>query len=376
MLQQAMHDLFPKPNHDEAARQEFVNDFRVHLAAKVFPGNFGAYFGRVLPAFAKANGREPKDRHEVRKVMTQDPYYQMWSLMQRSSQEMIWDSVIDTVERTLPDLQAKAKTAKGKGSLTLDPTVEIPRYHTGADIHLQPGAYHTDSVPDDIAQGAVYERGTFIYAMGGMGPQNDGLGRILHKFFRKEWPNRKIGKVVDMGTTIGLGIVYWAQKEPDGEFHAIDVAAPVLRYGHVRAKALGAAVHFSQQNAEKTNFADNSVDLVISHILLHETSRNANQNIFNECHRILKPGGLMLHLDLPQAGAQSPLEGFLWEWEVYNNNEHFYGQLRELDVSEVAAKAGFDKAKFKIHQVDSTWADGQTPYSDSNFTFPVYAAEK
>ena len=94
MLQQAMHDLFPKPNHDEAARQEFVNDFRVHLAAKVFPGNFGAYFGRVLPAFAKANGREPKDRHEVRKVMTQDPYYQMWSLMQRSSQEMIWDSVM------------------------------------------------------------------------------------------------------------------------------------------------------------------------------------------------------------------------------------------------------------------------------------------
>jgi ubiquinone/menaquinone biosynthesis C-methylase UbiE len=284
--------------------------------------------------------------------------------------------VIDTVERRLPELQAKAKATKGKGSLTLDPTLEIPRYHTGADIHLQPGAYHTDSTADDIAQGAVYERGTFIYAMGGMGPENDGRGRILHKFFRKQWPNRKICKVVDMGTTIGLGIVYWAQKEPDGEFHAIDVAAPVLRYGHVRAKALGAAVHFSQQNAEKTNYADNSVDLVISHILLHETSRNAIQNIFNECHRILKPGGLMLHLDLPQAGAQSPLEGFLWEWEVYNNNEHFYGQLRELDVSEVAAKAGFDKAKFKIHQVDSTWADGQTPYSDSNFTFPVYAAEK
>ena len=361
MIAQVMHEMFPKPNHDEGARQSFVNDFRVHLASRVFPGNFPAYFNRVLPQFAKAQGREPKDRHEVRKVMTQDPYYQMWSAMQRTSQEMIWDAVIDSVERKLPELQAKAKTLKGKGSLTLDPNVEIPRYHTGADIHLQPGAYHTDSMPDDIAAGAVYERGTFIYAMGGMGPENDGLGRILHKFFRKQYPDRKIGKVLDMGCTMGLGVALWAQQEPDGEFHAIDVGAPVLRYGHARAQALGVAVHFSQQNAEKTSYPDASFDVITSHILLHETSRNAIQNVFNECHRLLKPGGMMVHLDLPQAGAQSPLEGFLWEWEVYNNNEHFYGQLRELDVAALAAKAGFDKAKFAIHQVDSTWSDGQTP---------------
>jgi hypothetical protein len=76
------------------------------------------------------------------------------------------------------------------------------------------------------------------------------------------------------------------------------------------------------------------------------------------------------------AANQSPLEGFLWEWEIYNNNEHFYGQLRELDVGAIAAKAGFDPKKFAIHQVGSTWSDGQTPYSNANFTFPVYVAEK
>ena len=32
--------------------------------------------------------------------------------------------------------------------------------------------------------------------------------------------------------------------------------------------------------------------------------------------------------------------------------------------------------KFKIHQVSSAWEDGQTPYSNENFTCPVYAAEK
>ncbi|MDX2222237.1 MAG: class I SAM-dependent methyltransferase [Rhodospirillaceae bacterium] len=376
MIPQVEHGMFPKAIHDEEARQDFVNDFRVHLAAKVFPGNFPAYFNRVLPGFIKQNGREPKDRHEVRKVMTQDPFYQLWSAMQRTSQEMIWDSAIDPVERQLPDLIAKAKGLKGKGSLTLDPGLEIPRYHTAADIHLQPGAYHTDLGPDDLSAGAVYDRGTYIYSMGGLGPHNDGLGRILHKFFRKQYPDRKIARVLDLGCTIGGSVSFWSLQEPGTEFHAVDVAAPCLRYGHARAKAIGAAVHFSQQNAEKTNFPDASFDLVTSHILLHETSRPAIHNIFKECHRLLKPGGVTMHLDLPQAAGQSPLEGFLWEWEIYNNNEHFYGQLRDLDVAEVAAKAGFDRAKFKIHQVSSTWEDGQTPYSEGNFTFPVYVAEK
>lgn len=376
MIPQKMHSMFAKPNHDEASRQEFVNDFRVHLASKVFPGTFPTYFNRVLPAFIKTNGREPKDRHEVRRVMTKDPFYQLWSAMQRNSQEMIWDSVIDSVERQLPDLLEKAKSLNGKGSLTLDPSLQVPKYHTAADIHLQPGAYHTDLGPEDLAAGAVYDRGTYIYSMGGLGEHNDGLGRILHKFFRKQYPDMKVARALDLGCTIGGSVTYWSTQEPNTEFHAIDVGAPCLRYGHARAKAVGGNVHFSQQNAEKTNFPDASFDIVTSHILLHETSRPAIFNIFKECHRLLKPGGVMLHLDLPQATGQTPLEGFLWEWEIYNNNEHFYGQLRELDMTDVAAKGGFKPENFKIHQVASTWDDGQTPYSAENFTFPVYVGVK
>ena len=54
---------------------------------------------------------------------------------------------------------------------------------------------------------------------------------------------------------------------------------------------MGAAIHFSQQNAEKTDFADGSFDLIVSHIFLHETSRTAVDNILAECRRLLKPGG-------------------------------------------------------------------------------------
>ena len=75
------------------------------------------------------------------------------------------------------------------------------------------------------------------------------------------------------------------------------MSAPCLRNGHARAVAMGKAVRFSQQNAEELQFPDNSFDLVVSHALLHETSHKAIRRIFRETHRVLRPGGVMAHLD-------------------------------------------------------------------------------
>ena len=365
------HAMLAIPNHDETCRQDFVNDFRLHLSNEVAPGCHPTYRLRVLPPFVKEHGREPKDDREVRQVMTEDPYYQMWSAMQRSSQEMVWDSVTDTVERQLPELIAKARQPGNKGSLTLDPDLEIPSYLTAKDIHLQPGAYHTDSAADDVAAGAVYDRGTYIYSMGGLGTGNDGLGQLGFGFFKSEFLDAKPERILDMGCTIGGSGVYWAQQMPGVEFHAIDVGAPVLRYGHARAESLGVAVHFSQQNAEHTNFEDESFDVVTSHILLHETSRKAIQNLFNESYRLLKPGGIMMHMDLPQFQDDPPLERFLSAWEIYNNNEHFYGQLREMDLIDVCQKAGFKDENIHSKLTRSIWEDDHSPYVDEEFRLPV-----
>ena len=87
---------------------------------------------------------------------------------------------------------------------------------------------------------------------------------------------------------------------PDAHIHAIDIAAPFVRYGHARAESLGVGIHFSQQNAEQTDFEDESFDLIVSHILLHETSAKALRNILRECHRLLRPDGLMVHAEIPQ----------------------------------------------------------------------------
>ena len=178
--QQEQHPILPKTTHDELSRQDFVRDFRLFLGRVLAPANMTIWDKSLGPAFLKHHGREPKNADEVREVMTKDPRYQIWSAMQRNSQEGMWDSVIDSVERQLPDLIEKANTTESNvgGTLSLDPDLKIPDYMTDHDIHLQPGNYQADFTENDVAAGAIYDRGIFIYSMGFIGPRSDILGRI------------------------------------------------------------------------------------------------------------------------------------------------------------------------------------------------------
>ena len=322
METQRQHAVLPAATHDELARQHFVQSLKVHLATRVSPGNKTIYERRAAPRFESEHQRPPKDRHEVRSVMRHEPYYQTWSTLLRTSQEMMWDSVNVSVERQLPALRERtAATHDTLGSLTLDPDLEIPAYHTAVDIHCQPGGYHTELAPDDVAAGATYDRAVYLYAMGRLGALNDEMGQSVVLHLTEQYPDFRPARILDMGCTVGHSTLPYVDAYPDADVCAIDVGAPVLRYAHARAEALGKRVHFSQQNAEHTDFADASFDLIVSHILLHETSSAAIRRVMRECHRLLKPGGLMLHQEVPQYEGMPPYEAFILDWDTYNNNE-------------------------------------------------------
>jgi len=338
---QSEHAALPRPLHDENARQDFVVSFRRHLSRQIAPGAYAAYQTRVEPELERELGRKPRDADEVRAGMLRDPLYQMWSAMQRQSQEMVWDSAIDTIERSLPRLREQAKVAGPLGSLRLSETLEIPRYHSAYDIHLQPGGYHRDSGSDDVVAGAIYDLGVPIYAMGMMGPENNSTGQTLVNFFQTQWPDARPQRILDLGCAIGNSTLPWAQAYPDAEVHGVDVGAACLRYAHIRANALGVAAHFGQQNVEALDFADDSFDIVCSALLFHETSRSAVPNILREAFRVLKPGGVMIHFDGFRTDPIEPIRAFFSEWEIYNNNEYFLKTVHKLDWIQQAIEAGF-----------------------------------
>jgi SAM-dependent methyltransferase len=344
---QRLHDALPRPNHDESARQDFVASLRQYSGRVLGAANYKLYKAKVEPAFDKARGRPPASVDEVRPLMTAEPYYQFWSATQRNSQEMMWDSVIDTVERHQTDLNDKAANPGPLGTLELDPSLKVPAYHTAYDIHLQPGGYHTEQADADVAAGAIYDLGVPIYALGMMGTDNNSTGDTLVNWYRNAYPEARPERVLDLGCAIGNSTAPWVKAYPETEAHGVDVAAPCLRYGHMRANALGLPVHLSQQNAEKLNYPDNHFDVVASALLFHETSRPAVKRIFEECFRVLKPGGVAIHFDGFFTGPQEPILEFLGLWEVYNNNEKFLAALRTLDVVKINEEIGFADVGFQ-----------------------------
>jgi SAM-dependent methyltransferase len=340
VFQQAVHPLLPVASHEERTRQDFAKGLRGYVQNRLLPGLTPLHH-KLAGESARDGGSLP-DRHAIRERMVREPYFQAYAATNRSAQELLWSSVIDTIEREMPRLRTEAARLEGQvGTLTLDPKLEVPRYVTALDIHCMPGGYASAADPQQIAAGALYDRGVYLYSMGYIGPMNDDMGRSVCNYVRRKLKGFAPKRILDMGCTTGHSTLPYKELFPDAEVWGIDVAAPQVKYAHLRAAGLGVDVHFAQMNAERTSFPDGHFDLVVSHILLHETSGRAMPRIFDECFRLLAPGGWMIHADLPPFDLMDPFTQFILDNETYYNNEPFWGAMREFDQVALATRAGF-----------------------------------
>lgn len=335
------HGMMTNRSHDEAERQNTVRCLRQSLLRKLAAGSREMFYRDKQPAYEKQHGKPLDDYREIREAMLEDNYMKFQMGFHRVVQELMWESLVPPVEEQLPDLIDRSKKLeKNLGSVELDPDLEFPRYITAVDIHCQPGGYTMENCEDDVSSGAIYDRAIHIYNSGGAG-MTDGSGRMIVAYLDEIFPDLNPQRTLDMGCTIGHSTAAYARRWPEAEVHAIDVGSGLLRYGHARAEDLGLAIHFSQQSAEKTKFEDESFDLITSFILAHETSTKAWPAIIKECHRLLKPGGVMIHGDLPQLDEVDPYRQFIYTNETYYNNEPFWTKYRTLDLRQVALDAGF-----------------------------------
>ncbi len=385
MKTQFQHEMLPQANHDELARQKFVESMKKYVVKNLTPGNKLVYEKIAKPKFEIEHQRTPENRFEIQRIMQQQPYYKWWGALMRINQEMLWDAVNVSVERQLPELIERAKD-KGEavGTLTLDADFKIPAYQTAVDIHCMPGSYHSDYTENDVAAGATYDRGVYAYGLGWLGPLNDDMGlSIVKNYLKPEYPNFQPQKILDMGCSVGHSTLPYVDAYPESEVFAVDVSAPMLRYAHARAEAMGKQVHFSQQNAESTNFAAESFDLIVSHILLHEIPPSAIRKVMHECYRLLAPGGMMIHAEAPQYKHMDLFSQFIYDWQTVNNNEPFWGAMRDLDLEEVVTSAGFDTDKINETFVpNGAWkaktvnANSQNGESGSRGTWFIVKASK
>jgi len=366
------HGVYPETTHDEIARFNFLAQMNRHLSTHLMLGVGEAFAARVEPAFTAKNKRSFKDRHEVRKALTGDPAFQWWSALRRATMETRQQAGRWVTIRQADALNAKvAKLTKGDKRLKLDPKLKLPRGVSAIDHHCMPGSYHTELSPGDVTGPANYDAGIFATTGGMLGRFNDGGGVAV-----AEWVRRVLGadfkpkRILDIGCGLGHNVLPIAAAFPDAEVIAVDVAAPMLRYGLARAKSMGIEnVTFVQADvADLSAFEDESFDWVQSTMFLHETSYKTMPKIFAETQRLLRPGGIVLHVEQPQYTAAMPLfEQAMRDWDAFYNNEPFWTKMHEIDLDAWMKAAGFGDNQL-IH-------DGVSAVVDKS-VFPDAADEK
>jgi ubiquinone/menaquinone biosynthesis C-methylase UbiE len=100
----------------------------------------------------------------------------------------------------------------------------------------------------------------------------------------------KIGKgtILDLGSGTGYLSIEVAERSPDLQVYGIDLSRRMVKIARRHARGVDNA-RFVFGNAARLPFKDNSIDLVISTGASHHW--RMPRLVFEECYRVLKPGG-------------------------------------------------------------------------------------
>lgn len=340
---------------DGRARTSFVRELRRYVldtAASAMHNDFLSHVEQGL--------RGPRTSRAVHDSMRRRDSFRFYSALRTTSQDLLYQSIRPELERHADSINTYAKKIRkrGSGSLRLDPALAIPRSVSAVDIHLMPGSYHTEYVPDDVTMGCVYDERLRLSTFGLFGPDLGDIGRSIAKFVATRFTNFAPARILDLGCTVGHNTLPWKETFPKADVHGIDVSPPCLRYAHARARERRAAIHFEQMNACALQYPDESFDVVFSSMFLHEIPKKEIPLVLREAFRVLRPGGLMLHMELPPANQLSPWDSFYLDWDGHYNNEPFYRSFRALDLQTIVTDAGFATDRYWQHVIPSWHALG------------------
>ncbi|MEM9531071.1 MAG: class I SAM-dependent methyltransferase [Pseudomonadota bacterium] len=335
------------PDQMERARQSFVSALKAQVNGPLEQRLGEHYESEVKPRLA-GEGSEPQDRDTGAAALTDEPLYQMWQSLTYTSQDLMWETVGDTVDRVLTAMEARGAAiseSEQLGSLALDPQLALPEPIASTEIHRQPGGYFLGQQDADLTAAALYA-GTLVLYTAAKGFVSGGdtfasLGQGVARMVEPHLGGAKPARILDMGCgpgTITLGL---KQHFPEAEVYGVDLSASFVRFAHLWAEDAGQAIAYRQGDAAQTGLEAGSFDLIVSQIMFHETWHDKAPEIFAEAYRLLRPGGLMLNIDVPyQPDRLSIPQQVTNHWQVKNNGEPFWTGFADSSVRDLMSQAG------------------------------------
>jgi len=340
-----------RSNHNETSRHAFVGALKGYLNGPLEDRLAHCYEEQLKPAFVGKHGRAPGNRREGNEAFDGEHLFQLWGSSVFTSQNLMWEAVDQTCVRVLPEFEARWESlASGDalGRLELAQNLVLPDPIAQVEIHRQPGGYfgmlgYMSLRPgmNYLGTGELYRAAKGLSDGGKVG--DPVMGNYMIGALQRRFPDAKPLSILDLGCGVGVQTIAYKQTFANADVWALDLSAPFLKFAHVWAEDNGLAINYRQGDARHTGFADGKFDLIVSHILFHETWHDIVPGIMKEAYRLLAPGGIFLNGDIPyQPDRLSIPKQVTNDWQVVNNGEPFWTGYADMDMRQALIDAGFD----------------------------------
>jgi ubiquinone/menaquinone biosynthesis C-methylase UbiE len=340
-----------EPTLTEQTRQDFVLSLKLLTNGPLQQRVRDAYRQRLAAAPAPPATESLVERHERERQLAQQPEFRHWATLTHASQSMMWRAVDLTARRVAADAQRQFESLANKktlGSLQLQPSLPVPNPIANTEIHRQPGGFVGREQEDTMLPGLRYFGSSRIYApgKGNVDAGRDARGAFLVEQIQQRFPGIRPARILELGCGLGVASHSVALAWPDAEYHAVDVAGPLLQMAHLLAEEKAIGIHFHQRDAAHAGFPDGHFDLIISHIMFHETNSARLPQILRECRRLLAPKAVMLHVDVATQVTRLGFDDQLMnDWQVRWNGEPFWAAFARIDMQAEMLRAGFAEGK-------------------------------
>jgi ubiquinone/menaquinone biosynthesis C-methylase UbiE len=312
---------------------DFVQTLKAKIVKEMYPIVWRVGDSWVAQSLGRTDGELPLG--EIQAALRQLPVVPTVQRLWRTSQEMMWRRTRASLMLREPEWLAAMSEAerRGPGRLIADPGFVVPDY-ARCEIHLQPGGYTEDPIG-----GPVFHYGTRIFYLG----DNDQNEMHVEVADAASVPaDGAMGRILDLGCSIGQATTALAQRFPQAEVWGLDVALPLLRYAHWSAVERGIAVNFVQGLAEQMDFPDGHFDAVVAYILFHEVPWSITERIVPEVARILRKGGTFTIFEFPNRGPTlTPVSRFIVDYDSNDNCEPYSQQFVQGDFRGLLERSGF-----------------------------------
>jgi len=323
----AEHDEHVTLTPDEQAAQAFLRAAKLYWSGPMY---------RALYRDFLARGLDQVDADRAERTLRGEPAYASFAWLERHLQQEKYSGprgLLQAVDRQRNALRLLLDAAEHDGlcsaRLELNPALVLPVWYIKADYHQ-----HSGGVWSDELAGFVYELGRRTTMPAHLDPF------AIHSLLTAAVTDGNYRRILDLGCGTGRSQFPFAARWPRAELHGIDISAPCLRLAHLTAGELGVDAWWAQRPCEQTGYPDGHFDLVHSTFLLHELPRSSIAALVDEAWRLLRPGGVSVHLDFhsPPGGSWGQ---FIHYGHARRNNEVFMRSFCETDFNGLQRAAGF-----------------------------------